>query len=265
VLLNTQIRVHWSVQPDSLWVNVPGVDTRRFKFDRLRRWFRLPPRPPPPFRVEWGQEHFFAPLKRIVADDFSPPAASLMQEIDGNVYRGHTLPRPFSDGLQVPSDLDQSLFAYSRLRKDARRKLDRSLYWLHLASRFGYRHMAASFVAMVSAIEALVETGGGHQGQCSSCQEDFVHRVPGPTEAFRGFLATYAPGSDLHKRRTEMYDLRSGLVHGNVLMELDDERQSVWDPAQNQQIELSSELFSITRIALRNWLNDPSNATRPVY
>jgi hypothetical protein len=66
VLLNTQIRVHWSVQPDSLWVNVPGVDTRRFKFDRLRRWFRLPPRPPPPFRVEWGQEHFFAPLKRIV-------------------------------------------------------------------------------------------------------------------------------------------------------------------------------------------------------
>jgi len=113
---------------------------------------------------------------------------------------------------------------------------------------------------MVSAIEALVKPGTVHEAQCTACGEDFFHRVPGPTKAFRGFLAAYAPGPQLNSRRNEMYALRSGLVHGNVLMELDDDRHSVWDPAQNQQIKLWSELFEITRIAIRNWLNDPAQA-----
>jgi hypothetical protein len=120
--------------------------------------------------------------------------------------------------------------------------------------------MGASFVAIVSAIEALVERGSSHQGQCSKCGEEFTHRVPGPTEAFRRFLDVYAPGPELTSRRSEMYDLRSGLVHGNALMELDDERHSVWDPAQHRELELWPELFEVTRSAIRNWLNDPTHA-----
>jgi hypothetical protein len=120
--------------------------------------------------------------------------------------------------------------------------------------------MGASFVAMVSAIEALVESERGHQGQCNSCGEEFFHRTPGPTEAFRRFLATHVSGDQLKNQRNDMYALRSGLVHGSVLMELDDERHSVWDPAQDHQRELWSELFGITRIAIRRWLKDPSHS-----
>jgi hypothetical protein len=260
VLLNTSIRPHWTVQPYHLWVIVPGVDTRRFKFDRLRRWFHLPPRPSVPSRIEWAQEFFFAPLDPLAVNELSPAAVKPIQEVESVVYRGDPPRRSTSDGLQVPADLDESLYAYQRLRKESQQTFDRSLYWLQLASRFGYRHMAASFVAMVSAIEALVKPGSVHEAQCTTCGEDFSHRMPGPTKAFREFLAAYAPGPQLNSRRIEMYALRSGLVHGNVLMELDDERHSVWDPAQNQQIELWSELFQITRIALRNWLNDPAHA-----
>ncbi len=258
VLLNTSIRPHWTVQPDHLWVVVPGVDTRRIKFDRLRRWFHLPPRAPIPSRIEWAQEFFFAPLDPLVLDALSPAAAKPIQEVESTAYRADSLRRSVSDGLQVPADLDDSLYAYKRLPKELQRTLDRSLYWLQLASRFGYRHMAASFVAMVSAIEALVRPGSGHEVQCTTCGAEFFHRMPGPTEAFRRFLAAYAPGQQLSGRRNEMYALRSGLVHGNVLMELDDERHSVWDPAQNHQIDLWSELFEITRIAIRNWLSDPA-------
>jgi hypothetical protein len=260
VLLNTSIRPHWVAQPTSLWVSVPGVDTRRFNFDRLRRWLRFPPRPPLPSRIEWGQEFFFAPLDPVVIDTPSPAAAKPIQEIESDVYYGDPLRRPWADGLQVPVDLDASLCAYGRLRNEPKQKLDRSLYWMQLASRFGFRHMAASFVSMVSAIEALVETDGGHEAPCTVCGGTVIHRIPGPTAAFRNFLATYAPGAQLNSRRNELYALRSGIVHGNTLMELDDERFSVWDPAKNRQIELWSELFGITRIALRNWLNDPSHA-----
>jgi hypothetical protein len=119
--------------------------------------------------------------------------------------------------------------------------------------------MGASFVAMVSAIEAFTDTSSQHTAQCNVCGEPYRHIVPGPTKAFRDFLATYAPGPQLNARRSEMYALRSGLVHGSVLMELDDERHSVWDPAQSQQLELWSELFGVTRTAVRNWLNDPEH------
>jgi hypothetical protein len=258
VLLNAAVRPHWTTQPDHLWVAVPAVDTRRFKFERLRRWFRLPPNAPMPSRIEWAQEFFFAPLDPLVSDYLSPAATDRIQVVESSIYRDWRR-RPVSDGLQVPSDLDESLYAYTRLQMERRRRLDRSLYWLQLASRFGYRHMAASFVGMVSAIEALTEAGGGHRAQCTECKDDFYHRVPGPTAAFRRFLDLYAPGPQLNSRRQKMYELRSGLVHGSVLMDLDDERHSVWDPAQNHQTELWAELFDVTRIAIKNWLNDPAN------
>jgi hypothetical protein len=256
VLLDTSIRPHWTVQSDHLWVSVPGVDTRRFKFDRLRRWLHLPKRPPPPSRIEWGQEFFYAPLDQLVIDEQSPPAKRAIPEFESDRPMGDP-ERPIEE-LYVPHDLDESLCAYAQLREEHRERLNRSLYWFQLASRFGYRHMAASFLAMVSAIEALIETHSGHDALCSVCGEAFLHRVPGPTKAFRTLLARYVPGPQFDSRRNEMYALRSGLVHGTALMELDDERYSVWDPAQHQQTELWTELFGITRIAIRNWLNDPN-------
>jgi hypothetical protein len=59
-----------------------------------------------------------------------------------------------------------------------------------------------------------------------------------------------------------MYDLRSGILHGGKLIELDYALAFGWDPPWWKQRELLWDLSSITRTALRNWLKQRA-ATRP--
>ena len=55
-----------------------------------------------------------------------------------------------------------------------------------------------------------------------------------------------------------MYDLRSDLVHGQHLMELDREIPIMgWTPPGFKERDQYSNLWRLTRIALRNWLKSP--------
>ena len=51
-----------------------------------------------------------------------------------------------------------------------------------------------------------------------------------------------------------MYAMRSGILHGSKLMLIDEGMSLGWDPPGWNQRELHNELWSLTRIALRNWL-----------
>lgn len=114
--------------------------------------------------------------------------------------------------------------------------------------------MSSSFAAVVSAVEALTDRGAVHSGYCERCKRDWQHEVPGATERFRAFFETYAPGASLRSRRNEMYSLRSGILHGSDLMQLDQDRDFGWDPPGRNERELAGELWSLTRLAIRNWL-----------
>jgi hypothetical protein len=57
-----------------------------------------------------------------------------------------------------------------------------------------------------------------------------------------------------------MYSLRSGILHGSELMALDQDLAFGWDPPWWNERELHSELWSVTRVALRNWLKNPAPA-----
>jgi hypothetical protein len=81
--------------------------------------------------------------------------------------------------------------------------------------------------------------------------------VPGATEQFRSFFETYAPGVEQRKRRSQMYELRSDILHGSNLMLLDQDLHFGWDPPGSNELALAEELSSITRLALRNWLKNP--------
>ena len=83
------------------------------------------------------------------------------------------------------------------------------------------------------------------------------HEVPGATRRFKEFLDTHAPGASLAKRRDAMYSLRSGILHGSELMQLDQDRAFGWDPPYWNEHELNDELWGLTRVALRNWLKNP--------
>jgi hypothetical protein len=60
-----------------------------------------------------------------------------------------------------------------------------------------------------------------------------------------------------------MYELRSGILHGSNLMLMDQDLHFGWDPPGSNERELHSELWSITRLALRNWLKKPSTINEP--
>jgi hypothetical protein len=143
-------------------------------------------------------------------------------------------------GLRIPSDLDNSICLYLNLAPVRRAEFDRAAFWLDMARRQWNISVSASFAALVSAVESLINTRGA-----------------GSTARFRAFFEDYAPGASAAARRNQMYDLRSGILHGSELMALDQDRAFGWDPPWWNERELHEDLWSMTRTAVRNWLRNP--------
>jgi hypothetical protein len=139
-----------------------------------------------------------------------------------------------------------------------RAKFDRATFWIDMASRQWNISVSASFAALVSAIESLIERGDIHQFKCPTCGTATQHEVPSATRRFKDFFDIYAPDAALAKPRDDMYSLRSGILHGGDLMQLDQDLAFGWDPPWWNERELHEELWSLTLIALRNWLKKPA-------
>jgi len=204
--------------------------------------------------IKWVQRFFFAKLPEAIIDVLSPPAAERLEELDPAGYYtdvGHD-----GEGLRVPADLDKSICSYLELSPTNRAKFDRATFWMDMASRQWTISMSASFASLVSAVESFIDRGVQHRVCCEQCKKDVSHEVPGPTEGFRAFFEKYAPDASLKKRRDEMYSLRSNILHGSDLMQLDQDLAFGWDPPWFNERELHGELWSLTRIAMRNWLKN---------
>ncbi len=65
------------------------------------------------------------------------------------------------------------------------------------------------------------------------------------------------PAPALESRRNKMYALRSDILHGSGLMEMDQEGDFGWAPPEQHEKDLMQELWGLTRIAMRNWLKTP--------
>ena len=205
--------------------------------------------------VKWVQKNFFAALAKAVIDELSPPASERLEEVEPEEY--YTKVGHDGQGLLVPVDLDQSICHYLQLSSTNRAKFDRVTFWMDMASRQWNISIAASFAALVSAIESLKVRGDRHHFTCPVCGGECQHEVPGATRRFKDFFDTYAQGAALAKRRDEMYGLRSGILHGSELMQLDQDLAFGWDPPWWNERNLYDELRGLTRLALRNWLKNP--------
>jgi hypothetical protein len=206
-------------------------------------------------RIEWVPRFFRAPLGLGIVETLSTSSPVAIVEMEPDAY--YSTVGNDGTGLRVPSDLDESIGAYHALAVDDREKCDRATFWFHIASRQWTTSMSASFASLVSAIEALTARGVSHGIECPECKQKTSHETPGATRRFRDFLEQFAPGASLKKRRDEMYDRRSGILHGASLMKLDQDRTFGWDPPFSNERDLYSELWGLTRIALRNWLRQP--------
>lgn len=184
--------------------------------------------------AKWVQEFYFANFGEAVRNELSPPATELLEEVDPETYYstvGHD-----GRGLRVPTDLDDSICCYMRLSKANREKFCIAGFWMDMASRQWTVSLSASFTSLAIAIESLGE------------------RSLTPTKRFSTFIERYAPGASLENRRRKMYDLRSDILHGSGLMQMDQDAHFGWTPPEQNEKDLMDELWGLTRIAMRNWL-----------
>jgi len=204
---------------------------------------------------KWVQQFFFAKLGKSVIDALSPPAGEQLEEVEPEEY--YTKVGHDGKGLRVPADLDQSICLYLQLSATNRAKFDRATFWMDMASRQWAISVSSSFASLVSAVESLTDRGAIHRVYCEECKGYCQHEVPGATERFRAFFERYASGATLRRRRSEMYSLRSGILHGSELMQLDQNLAFGWDPPWWNERALHEELWGLTRVAVRNWLKNP--------
>jgi len=237
LLLHVLLTGRTSLHPrrsEHFWASVPSDDSQ--------------------FEIKWAQQFFFAKLGEAVIDELSPPAAEQLEEVDPEEY--YTTVGHDGKGLRVPTDLDESVCLYLKLSPENRAKFDRAVFWMDMASRQWTISVSSSFASLVSAVESLIDRGTSHSVNCETCNVRISHEVPGATERFRAFFERHAAGLALRERRTKMYDLRSGILHGSELMQLDQDLAFGWDPPWWNEYELHNELWVLTRVALRNWLKD---------
>jgi hypothetical protein len=179
--------------------------------------------------IKWVQEFYFAKLGEVIASELSLPVGDKLEEVASGEY--YTAIGHDGSGLPIPDDLDESICRYRSLSPALRAKFDRATYWMGMASRQWEDSMSASFASLVSSVEALTERGIKHSVYCDKCKKEVSHDVPGATENFRAFFERYAPEPGLESRRNNMYAMRSGILHGSKLMQLDPERVNDFETA----------------------------------
>jgi hypothetical protein len=54
-----------------------------------------------------------------------------------------------------------------------------------------------------------------------------------------------------------MYALRSDILHGSGLMEMDQDMPFGWSPPEQNERDLMRELWGLTKLSMRNWLKNP--------
>ena len=156
----------------------------------------------------------------------------------------------FQHGLDVPSNLTDTLDRFYALQRAQRNRLLRACFWFGQGQQA--RAASVRFLALISAIEALME----EERQGPFCDKCGRSTGPGPTAKFRQFVDRYAPWIP-GKERTRFYELRSRLTHGGTLLHSDnDDRWGGLDPRRFEEHLTRESAFRMVRAAMLGWLLD---------
>lgn len=204
------------------------------------------------FEMAWVKEAYWTRLPD--GADYLEPSNQRLPEIPLAEYfkvRGND-----GTGLKIPDDLDAATMRFRQLSSELRAKFDRAIFWFDQASRSWDSSMSASFAALVSSLEALTGRGDTHKFVCPVCNKNTQHEVPGATRRFIDLIKGYGGGGS--EDSNAIYALRSEILHGSGLVQLDDSFAFNWaDPVFRNESELHTQLWSLTQAVLRNWLTDP--------
>lgn len=149
--------------------------------------------------------------------------------------------------LTLPRNLPALVDAFMLLDERLRRKVLRAAYWLHYAREVWHLSKSASYQALIQAVEVLIEVPPGRD-MCPGCQRAIGL---GPTKLFIQFIDRYAPPGDSEGlARRILYEVRSQLVHGDMLLHMDEAGLTQLAPRMNFEYELMNQARSICRRAI---------------
>ena len=155
------------------------------------------------------------------------------------------------DEFDLPDDLSRCLAILRTMSSDHRDKFLRSAYWVGHAAQVFDLSISATYLAIMSAIEALLPPEDKSR-ECPTCRRPWRQGAKSP---FHEFLETYA-GSDQYKvGRENLYRVRSAVSHGGRLLAIDTGLHAgrfTWQQvAEFEGVELARR---VARYALHNWL-----------
>lgn len=167
---------------------------------------------------------------------------------DPNTYY-HEVGVSVDDVAQFPSFFDNLFQRYFALNERDRQRFERACYWYAHAAEVWQLSRSASYVALVTSIECMLEADPDVP-PCETCGK---YPTDGPTKKFRSFMETHVPGAgQMSSVKSEFYDIRSRMTHGSRLMSVD--FGYWWAPRHVDEDRLHRQLTKLVQIALVNWL-----------
>ncbi len=195
----------------------------------------------------WLSASYNIPDFELYADSFTEAAGPALPLAPHEEYYGSDVrPGAERDQLVLPDSLPDLLGVFARMAPSRRSQFLRAATWIQIASRTWDVSASSWYTAHVSAIETFVEPD--YNDKCEKCAS-----VLGVTRAFKEVVERYSPDSD-KTMRNRVYDYRSKLTHGSILLQLDEAPWSFGSTFRAEEDDASRRLVRITRDVMVNWL-----------
>lgn len=210
------------------------------------RWVLLPPDPQLP-KCTFAQEGYVCSGFPSEAAQFSDCSSLLkMPEFEPISYYELSWTAAMSFGL--PTDIAIQLGRFCNLSGEERKIWLTACHWLRHSSVALWDSRSAAFVALVTAVEALMP-----------------RKDRGDRKKFEAFIDRLAPGRGLQQDRSRFYRIRSELAHGAELRGEDrDWLQVSITPEMSEQFREFQAMRRVARLVAVNWLAGTNPASRNV-
>ncbi len=157
--------------------------------------------------------------------------------------------------LALPKNFFPLLAHFRRIDDGARARFLRAGYWAKLQGEMGHVSKAATYAAIIRAIEALMPAAPLAE-PCDTCGE---RPSRGTRQAFAKFVDDMTGSEISEKDRLRFYDRRSRLVHGDALFALD-EQLVMSGPRELTEMSELDTITGLARILFHNWLCEQPSA-----
>jgi len=214
------------------WVNIPSDDYRSS-------------------RTFYAQQGYRCPDLSGARSGFPPPKSPALNMTPATDYYSHSGVGP-AQTLELPESMTHLCDQFFRLQGRNRERFLTAAYWLHHAELIQVLSRSAYFIALISAVDALLPQPD-RRSPCELCGHV---STKGQRARFSEFVERFAGKAISHSERTALYGVRSALAHGGKLLRSDIVHPIAGGLTQDTWLEIRDLglAASIVRNVLVNWL-----------